>query len=120
MTNDKKTLHLQIEGMQNIHIDIGSRVELILKQGAEWYNGYTEAPTVNPVGYLPPDDKSLLIDYPGLLATGYVAKMAPDRITLTPVWSITHKGRIEPVYGAGTYFVHGDVIFHFKKLQKDY
>lgn len=113
MTHDK------IAQMRDADINLGTRVEIIIKEGAEWYNGWTPAPTVNPTGYCVPDDASQLTDKPGLCGVGYVGEFKDDRVTLAPTWGRgdwRDKCRDGPVYRAGSYFVEADVIHSFRRL----
>ncbi|HLD80344.1 MAG TPA: hypothetical protein VJA18_07340 [Candidatus Nanoarchaeia archaeon] len=55
-------------------------VEVTLFRGAEYNNGWTPAPTVDPKGFELNEDMSTEAGYQ---FTGYVRKMEVDRITLT-------------------------------------
>ena len=106
--------------MERADIHLGTLVEITLKEGAEWYNGWTQAPTVNPQGYKSPEE-GILTGKPGLQGAGYVGKLENDRVTLAPVWEIgrhpEHGDQRGPHYEAGSYFVHGDVIYSFRRLR---
>mgnify|MGYP001572201842 CR=1 FL=1 len=82
---DKKIIHPQIEAMKNL--DIGARVEIILKRGAVWCDGLSPAPTVDPAGYILSNKDAyvdLVQDFPGIHAVGYIAEMDLKKVTLVP------------------------------------
>lgn len=70
--------------------DKGSRLELTLFEGTEYYGGWTDAPTVNPIGYDPCES---MTDKPGLKVVGYITEFRYSehfqrtRIFLSPVWN---------------------------------
>ena len=112
-------LHPKIQEMCNADINVGNLVEIILKEGAEWYNGWSQAPTVDPQGYQPPGDKSLL-EMPGIRTVGYVGEYQRNKVTLAPSWGLrqwgAHEPTVGPIYESGSCFVHADVIHSYKRL----
>ena len=117
-------LHDKIKAMQEADINLGSKVEITLREGAQWYDGSTPAPTVNPQGYCAPEeDEGKMTDDPGMLCIGYVGQFENNRVTIAPMWGQNpyrlRNANVGPVYVAGNYFVHGDTIHSFRRLRSD-
>jgi len=68
-----------ITEMKEKEVDLGKLVEITLYKNAEFYDGYTPAPTTNPMGY---DFGENMTAEPGSRHVGYVHKINDQRITL--------------------------------------
>lgn len=96
-----------IQEMREAGVDLGKLVEVTLFQGAEFYDDYTPAPTVNPMGYDPSEEMS---PEPGFKFSGYVHEMKNDHFTLA--MGINSNGEVLPAWYGGNHFLH----FHEKAI----
>ncbi len=80
-------------------------VEIRLFKGAEYYNGYTEAPTINPRGY---DASEKMTKEAGPGFSGYIRKFEKGKISISFGWNQQEKKPLE----SELYF-QGDVIRDF-------
>jgi hypothetical protein len=91
----------------------GSRIEIILKKGAEYYNGYTPAPTVNPEGFDPAEE---MVNEPGARYSGYIAQFRQDQrvnsVTLAFGWD-ENADRWKPQ--TKTLYFEEETIFSYNK-----
>ena len=95
--------------------DIGSRLELTLFEGAEYKNGWTPAPTVDPIGYAPSES---MTDQPGLKVVGFVSEfmyskyLKRTKIFLVPTWNLTIGS---PEYELREFYIDEACIHSFSK-----
>jgi hypothetical protein len=68
----------------------GKRIEITLKQGAEYYNGPAPVPTVTPRGFI---DGDSMRNEPGRTYTGYVLDFEARRVRVAFGWD---QGKNEP------------------------
>ncbi len=106
MADDKKQ-ESTLDRIRAQH-DVGSRLELTLFEGAEYYDGSTPAPTVNMQGYDPTDK---MTKNPGMKVTGYVVRYdthpESGRVVMTPT-----SGE-KPWPNLGTWYVDEKCIHSF-------
>ncbi len=104
-----------IAEMHRSDLNIGNLVEITLKDGAEWDNGWSPAPTVDPQGYRAPRGETLPA-IPGLRTVGYIAEYKTDRLTLAPAWGNMEQSRPGPRFEAGSCYVHENAILSYRRL----
>jgi len=115
-----KLMHATIRKMKQAGVDIGTRVEILMKEGAERHNDYCIDPKYVSIGiihpgYLPSEKKELKGTV-GLSGIGYISKFEPEGITLVPIHH-KKKGLIGEDGFDGFFFIHGDVIHSYTILQ---
>ncbi len=110
-------IHEQIAAMHDTGLDIGTLIEITLKQGVVWNNGHTDAPTIDPCGYEAPKN-NLTPPIPGATTVGYISGLTHLRVTLAPTLGKTNRaGHFElvPDFQPGHCYVHGDAIYSVRK-----
>jgi hypothetical protein len=63
---------VKLQDLLNAGFNTGSRIEITLMQGAEYFNGYTPAPTVDMQGW---DAGDNMQDAPGRKIIGYIKEV---------------------------------------------
>ena len=103
-----------LDRMQAEGFGEGSRVEIILKKGAEYYNGYTPAPTVNPQGFDPTEE---MVNEPGAKFSGYITRFRTDddirRVTIAFGWDSDQRDDWKPQLK--TLYFEEETIFSYNK-----
>lgn len=91
---------------------VGDKLEVTLLEGAEYFNGCTEAPTVDLAGYDPPEQQT---ETPGMKVIGYLDEVQNDRVVMR---AGTGGKRPRDNYEvAGAWYVHQDAV-HSIEVQR--
>jgi hypothetical protein len=89
-----RTTESTLEKMQREGFERGSRIELILKKGAE-YDSWAPAGACDLAGYEPGDG---MTNEPGLKILGYVMAIKDSRVEIAHGWEGERPARLGGIY----------------------
>ena len=98
-----------IAQMKQQGVEIGSRLEITLFEGADYYNGYTEAPTTNPEGF---DPIKTMTENPGSKYLGFVHEFnyKYNRITLS--MGRGRENSVVPAFDGNRFYYFDEKVIH--------
>jgi|GEM_PF-6278704 len=99
----------KLDEMRDDGFERGSRVEITVKKGAEYYDGYTPAPTTNPQGFDPAEG---MVDAPDTKFTGYITGYGGNYVSIAFGW----RGESADFNAErGSLYFHEETIFTYNK-----